>query len=170
MPFLQHVFLQQTVPRRRGIRLQQIRQIRRWTTEKKLDWKVIIPVHQPNHWVLAVVDLKRKVVSYYDSLRGQDEDVVRDLKRWVVDEAKNKLKEEWNIAEWKEEYPEKIPGQYNTYDCGMFMLSYARNIASFTDEEDEEELANNTFTFDQKDMVNLRRRLVLEVLKIGMET
>ena len=54
----------------------------------------------------------------------------------------------------------------NGSDCGMFMLNYARNVASFTDED----LANNAFTFHQKDMVNLRRRLVLEVLKIGMET
>ena len=128
--------------------------------------KIIIPVHQPSHWVLAVVDLKRKVVSYYDSFLGRDEDVVRKLIKWVVDEAENKLEEKWDIADWKEEYPREIPRQMNGSDCGMFMLSYARNIASFTDKA----LANNAFTFEQKDMVNLRRRLVLEVLKIGMET
>ena len=109
-------------------------------------------MHQPNHWVLAVVDLKRKVVSYYDSLLGRDEDVVRNLIRWVIDEAKNKLNEEWDITEWKEEYPSDIPRQENGDDCGMFMLNYARNVASFT----YEDLANNAFTFEQKDMVNLR--------------
>ena len=128
--------------------------------------KVIIPVHQGVHWVLAVVDLTRKVVSYYDSLLGRDRDVVRNLIKCVVDEAENKLNEKWDITEWKEEYPSEIPRQENGYDCGMFMLSYARNIASFTDED----LANNAVTFHQKDMVNLRRRLVLEVLKMGMET
>ena len=101
-------------------------------------------MHQENHWVLAVVDLKRKVVSYYDSCHGRDEVVVRNLKRWVVDEAENKLNEEWDIADWKEEYPSDIPRQENGVDCGMFMLSYARNIASFTDED----LANNAFTFE----------------------
>jgi len=30
-------------------------------------------------------------------------------------------------------------------------------------------LENNAFTFHQKDMINLRRRLVLEILKIGLE-
>ena len=146
--------------------------VRRWTTEKKVGYlpikceKVIIPVHQGVHWVLAVVDLKRKVVSYYDSLLGRDRDVVRNLIKWVVDEAENKLNEKWDITEWKEEYPSEIPRQMNGSDCGMFMLNYARNVASFTDED----LANNAFTFHQKDMVNLRRRLVLEVLKIGMET
>ena len=125
----------------------------------------LIPVHQCDHWVLAVVDLKRKVVSYYDSCLGEDRTVVRNLIEWVIDEAKNKLNENWDINEWKEEYPSEIPLQENGSDCGMFMLSYARNIASFTDED----LENNAFTFEQKDMNNLRRRLVLEILKIGLE-
>ena len=80
MSFLQHVFLKQLF-QDAGIRIQQVR---RWTTEKR--WgiyqssaKVIIPVHQGVHWVLAVVDLKRKVVSYYDSLLGRDRDVVHNL-------------------------------------------------------------------------------------------
>ena len=145
--------------------------VRRWSTEKKLGYlpikceKVIVPVHQGVHWVLAVVDLKRKVVSYYDSLLGKDREVVRNLIKWVVDEAKNKLNENWDIGEWREEYPSEIPRQMNGSDCGMFMLNYARNIASFTDED----LKNNAFTFHQRDMVNLRRRLVLEILKIGLE-
>ena len=145
--------------------------VRRWSTEKKLGYlpikceKVIVPVHQGVHWVLAVVDLKRKVVSHYDSLLGKDREVVRNLIKWVIDEAKNKLNENWDISEWREEYPSEIPRQMNGSDCGMFMLNYARNIASFTDED----LKNNAFTFHQRDMVNLRRRLVLEILKIGLE-
>jgi sentrin-specific protease 1 len=127
--------------------------------------KVIVPVHQGVHWVLAVVDLKRKVVSHYDSLLGKDREVVRNLIKWVIDEAKNKLNENWDISEWREEYPSEIPRQMNGSDCGMFMLNYARNIASFTDED----LRNSAFTFHQRDMVNLRRRLVLEILKIGLE-
>lgn len=145
--------------------------VRRWSTEKKLGYlpikceKVIVPVHQGVHWVLAVVDLKRKVVSHYDSLLGKDREVVRNLIKWVVDEAKNKLNENWDISEWREEYPSEIPRQMNGSDCGMFMLNYARNIASFTDKD----LRNSAFTFHQRDMVNLRRRLVLEILKIGLE-
>jgi len=145
--------------------------VRRWSTEKKLGYlpikceKVIVPVHQGVHWVLAVVDLKRKVVSHYDSLLGKDREVVRNLIKWVIDEAKNKLNENWDISEWREEYPSEIPRQMNGSDCGMFMLNYARNIASFTDKD----LRNSAFTFHQRDMVNLRRRLVLEILKIGLE-
>ena len=33
---------------------------------------VCVPVHQEVHWVLAVIDLKRHEVRYYDSLGGVD--------------------------------------------------------------------------------------------------
>ena len=139
--------------------------VRRWSTEKKCGYlpikcdKIIIPVHQGVHWVLAVIDIKKKVVSYYDSLLGRDRKVVQNLIRYVIDESEDKLKEKWARDEWKEEFPSKIPRQMNGSDCGMFMLSYARCIAADYPE----------FTFDQSDMVNLRRRLLMEILNIGLE-
>ena len=33
---------------------------------------VCVPVHQEVHWVLAVIDIKRREVRYYDSLGGID--------------------------------------------------------------------------------------------------
>ena len=106
-----------------------------------------------------MIDIKKKVVSYYDSLLGRDRKVVQNLIRYVIDEAEDKLKEKWARDEWKEEFPSKIPRQMNGSDCGMFMLSYARCIAADYPE----------FTFDQSDMVNLRRRLLMEILNIGLE-
>ena len=52
--------------------------VSRWTTEKRLGYSllgcdlVIVPVHQAMHWVLAVIDIKARLVSYYDSLKGVD--------------------------------------------------------------------------------------------------
>ena len=34
--------------------------------------QVIVPVHQGMHWVLAVIDIKQKVLTYYDSFNGTD--------------------------------------------------------------------------------------------------
>jgi sentrin-specific protease 1 len=51
---------------------------RSWTTEKKLGYSIMdcdlvcVPVHQEVHWVLAVIDIKRREVRYYDSLGGVD--------------------------------------------------------------------------------------------------
>ena len=56
---------------------------RRWTTAKKLGYdllecdKVIIPVHQGIHWVLAVIDFKATCVRFYDSLLGNDKGWLR---------------------------------------------------------------------------------------------
>jgi len=52
--------------------------VRSWTSEKKLGYCIMncdlvcIPVHQEVHWVLAVIDIKRREVRYYDSLGGVD--------------------------------------------------------------------------------------------------
>jgi Ulp1 family protease len=34
--------------------------------------KVIIPIHMPNHWTCAVINIKRKRFEYYDSLGGSN--------------------------------------------------------------------------------------------------
>ena len=66
------------------------------TTKKKLGYdvlecdKVIIPVHQGIHWVLAVIEFAAKCVRFYDSLLGDDKGLVEDLLRWVRDEWKTK--------------------------------------------------------------------------------
>ena len=31
-----------------------------------------MPVHQGMHWVLAVIDIKQQVLTYYDSFNGTD--------------------------------------------------------------------------------------------------
>ena len=69
--------------------------VRRWTTKKSSvrspgGEKLVIPVHQGIHWVLAVVDLTAKKIVFYDSLLGGDKGLVEHLKRWVRDEYQNK--------------------------------------------------------------------------------
>ncbi len=34
--------------------------------------KMIMPIHQGAHWCLAVVDLERQELKYYDSMTGDD--------------------------------------------------------------------------------------------------
>jgi len=52
--------------------------VSRWTTEKRLGYKlldcdlVVVPVHQAMHWVLAVIDIKQREITYLDSLGGVD--------------------------------------------------------------------------------------------------
>ena len=135
--------------------------VRRWTTKKKLGYdvlecdKVIIPVHQGIHWVLAVVDLAAKCVRFYDSLLGDDKGLVEDLLRWVRDEWKKK-NADVDTESWSVEIPKDIPRQMNGCDCGVFMLKYADYIAT-----------GCPLTFHQRDMEYFRRRIVADAMEKG---
>ena len=61
----------------------------------------------------------------------------------------NKLKD----AKWQCVHCSDIPMQYNSYDCGVFICTYAHYLA-----------ANSPFKFNQGDMQNMRRHMVLELL------
>lgn len=138
--------------------------VRRWTLPKRLKYdvlrceKIYVPVHQAVHWVLAEIDIREKRISYYDSLLGESAVTVKNLKRWICDEAKNKLDEEWDPDEWEECYPKSIPLQKNGCDCGVFMIKYAEYLSS------DAELA-----FSQKHMDYFRDRLVSDILDVGVD-
>ena len=138
--------------------------VRRWTTKKKLGYdllacdKVIIPVHQGIHWVLAVVDLAARAIRFYDSLLGNDRGLVGDLKRWVRDEYKNKREEDVDASDWTVETPKDIPRQMNGCDCGVFMLKYADFIA-----------VGAPLGFDQSDMGYFRKRIIADAMAKGKE-
>ena len=137
--------------------------VRRWTLPKKLKYdvlrceKIYVPVHQAVHWVLVEIDVLEKRISYFDSLLGESAVTVKNLKRWIVDEAKNKLNEDWDPDEWEEYYPKNIPLQKNGCDCGVFMIKFAEYLSSGA------ELA-----FSQKHMDYFRFRLVSDMLEVGV--
>jgi Ulp1 family protease len=58
--------------------------VKRWTRGKNSSWLekdlVLIPVHAGafrDHWCLAVIDMRKKLISYYDSLYGNDDGCLR---------------------------------------------------------------------------------------------
>jgi Ulp1 family protease len=72
-------------------------EVKNWTTREKLGYDallcetIIVPVNQGNfHWVLATVEPRKKRVRLYDSLLGEDRNLLNCLKRWVEDEYKDK--------------------------------------------------------------------------------
>jgi sentrin-specific protease 1 len=137
--------------------------VRRWTLPKKLKYdvlrceKIFVPIHQSVHWVLAEIDTRKKRISYYDSLLGESGVAVKNLKRWLIDEAKNKLNEDWDPDEWIEAYPKDIPLQKNGCDCGVFMIKYADYLS-----------AGAELAFSQKHMEYFRRRLVWDIVSVGV--
>ncbi|CAJ1941004.1 unnamed protein product [Sphenostylis stenocarpa] len=105
--------------------------VRRWTSQKKLGYglhecdKIFIPIHKEIHWCLAVINKKDKKFQYLDSLRGTDNQVMKVLARYIVDEVKDKSGKDIDVSSWEKEFVEDLPEQQNGYDCGVFMIKYA---------------------------------------------
>ncbi|CAI5460059.1 unnamed protein product [Closterium sp. Yama58-4] len=136
--------------------------VRRWTTPKRLGYsltdcdKIIVPVHQGVHWVLAVIVPGDKRLIFLDSLHGQDHTCLENLARYYADEVRDKTGQEVDTSGWERCFPRKIPQQMNTWDCGVFMLMFA---------ECEARAMGSHYNFSQKDMEYFRKRIVLDLIR-----
>jgi sentrin-specific protease 1 len=135
--------------------------VRRWTTQRKIGYsladcdKILVPIHQDIHWCLAVINLRDQKFEYLDSLNGRDENVLRVLARYLVDEAKDKNNSILDVSKWESVFPQDIPEQLNGCDCGMFMLKYA-----------DFHSRGGSLSFTQADMEYFRKRTVYEILRV----
>merc|ERR1719239_163603 len=134
--------------------------VKRWT--KKVDIfsysVLLIPVHLGMHWCLAVVDVDQKIITYYDSMGGNNEACVKALAAYLEKEHqdKNLHKDQppLDTSDWSKVIAKKIPQQMNGSDCGMFTCKFA-----------EYKSRRARFTFSQIDMPYFRRRMVYEIVK-----
>lgn len=99
--------------------------IKRWS--KKFDVfakdKIFMPINIRNtHWTLAVVFVQKKEIHYYDSMSGSGEWYMKNILKWLEDEAREKNGHVLNKDEWKLVDKERhVPQQNNGVDCGVFV-------------------------------------------------
>ncbi|THU76927.1 hypothetical protein K435DRAFT_812948 [Dendrothele bispora CBS 962.96] len=64
----------------------------RLVNRKKLPWgdldlmkHMLVPIHRPNHWIMAVADFEEESIAVYDSLCGNSEydDIFKVFKTWI---------------------------------------------------------------------------------------
>uniref|UniRef100_A0A8C7MRY0 SUMO specific peptidase 1 n=1 Tax=Oncorhynchus kisutch TaxID=8019 RepID=A0A8C7MRY0_ONCKI len=131
--------------------------VRRWT--KKMDIfsmdVILVPVHLGVHWCLSVVDLRKKSITYFDSMGGNNDEACRILLQYLQQESKDKKGKDLDTAEWTVQSKKRheIPQQMNGNDCGMFTCKYAEYVTK-----------DKPITFTQKHMPYFRRRMVWEIL------
>jgi sentrin-specific protease 1 len=83
--------------------------------------RIFVPVHfNHNHWILVVVDMKRKRIEQYDSYNEDNKrhsEILQNIQRWVKDES------DWKIdaTAWPS-VSVPVEQQQNGSDCGVFML------------------------------------------------
>ncbi|XP_033104112.1 sentrin-specific protease 1-like [Anneissia japonica] len=129
--------------------------IRRWTKKVDIFSKnlILVPVHLGVHWCLAVIDMRNKTITYYDSMGNANPKCLQALRQYLYDEYKDKKQGELDLSGWKLINCMDIPLQMNGCDCGMFACKYAEYISR-----------DATITFTQEDMPYFRRRMVWEII------
>ncbi|XP_072306023.1 sentrin-specific protease 1 [Eucyclogobius newberryi] len=131
--------------------------VRRWTKRMDIFSKdiLLVPVHLGVHWCLSVVDFRKKVVLYFDSMGGNNDEACRILFEYLQQESKDKKGKEMDTSGWSlhSRKRNEIPQQMNGSDCGMFTCKYADYITK-----------DQSITFTQKHMPYFRRRMVWEIV------
>ncbi|KAJ3436722.1 deneddylase 1 isoform c-related [Anaeramoeba flamelloides] len=119
---------------------------------------ILIPFHLGNHWTLGVIDSKRKIFRYLDSMSGNNSlnyTYLNGMKSYYSHEHLDKkkinideeLNQNWSFSK------EFVPQQNNCNDCGVFTLLFADSVS-----------AENSLWFSCKDMKRLRKRIIFEIL------
>ncbi|KAF2369185.1 Ulp1 protease family C-terminal catalytic domain [Trinorchestia longiramus] len=129
--------------------------VKRWT--KKVDIfsydLLLVPVHLGMHWCLATINTKDKVITYYDSMLGDNTQCLHELRKYLADEMGDKKKTSLDLTGWKFETPKDIPQQMNGSDCGMFACKFSEYLSR-----------RKPITFTQDHMPYFRRRMVYEIV------
>ena len=112
-----------------------------------------MPVRLDVHWCLAIINLKKKGVYFYDSMGSDKNDILKALLQYLQSEHQNKKKSDFDTSDFTLENVKEIPKQMNGSDCGMFTLKYAEYLSR-----------NASITFTQEDMPYFRRRMVYEIV------
>lgn len=135
--------------------------VKRWTkTFNIFDLsKIFIPLHLgKSHWVLVVVHVTEKKISYYDSLMPKNKYNFKkhseNILHWISDEAGKKGGFSFNQMEWTYVL-EDVPQQSNFYDCGVFTLMFADFLF--------DEIPLNYIK--QEDMTTYRLKIGLSILR-----
>ncbi|NXC25353.1 SENP1 protease, partial [Campylorhamphus procurvoides] len=131
--------------------------VKRWT--KKVDIfsvdLLLVPIHLGVHWCLAVVDFRKKTITYYDSMGGINSEACRVLLQYLKQESLDKKRKEFDTNGWAllSKKSQEIPQQMNGSDCGMFTCKYADCITK-----------DKPINFTQQHMPYFRKRMAWEIL------
>ena len=127
--------------------------------------KIFFPIHIPGHWFLIMFD--GKYLQSYDPYNDSDTpiemnydehaEILTKLRDGYLRPLFDKYKKPWNDVQIKVNLPPEIPSQENGYDCGVFLLTFAKYL-----------VLGKQFDFTTNDMILMRDiiRKELETKKI----
>ena len=88
---------------------------------------ILAPIHKADHWSLVVIDVRKELLSYYDSIYGSRHrsNAPKVIKRFIEQYWRSEDKH----IKLKIKVVENAPLQANGYDCGVFVCQNAEKIA-----------------------------------------
>ncbi|KAI8602530.1 hypothetical protein EDD21DRAFT_352671 [Dissophora ornata] len=131
--------------------------VKRWTKKVNLFEKdyLLIPIHHAgNHWTSAVIDMKNKRISYYDSLLGNNPKCFLILRNYLDQLSRDKRNAPFDFQGWENDCPKDIPRQRNGFDCGVFTCTFIEFKSRGMD----------NLAFSQDNMSYLRKKMVLSII------
>lgn len=130
--------------------------VRRWTDNVDLFSYdlVLVPIHDMDHWSLAVLNIMNRTFEFYDSMGRKNRNCYQVLMAYLKKEHQDKRKFPLTPKEkWECHYVKNLPQQTNSHDCGVFVCLYAECLAR-----------GAPFNFSGRDIQRLRYRIAFEIL------
>ena len=129
--------------------------VRRYTKKVNIFKKdlILIPIHLPRHWCLAIIDNQNKEIRYYDSLGKPNDKCLNALVKYLADESMDK-KNQPLTTHYELITETDIPKQDNQWDCGIFACKYAEYTSRWA-----------IMNFTQNDMPRFRQEIKHAILQ-----
>lgn len=128
-------------------------------------------------WVAANIDTSERVATRLDSMNEADawaQDVSNLRVFWVVRDAIDKKHAKRDLiatdldVECRIKRVEAVTYQTNGQDCGVFLLSFARDLLDR--ERMDTDGPARACSFDSEDMQRIRRALIWDILDHGLDS
>jgi len=143
--------------------------VKRWTARGlgKADLfarrAVFFPINVGNtHWTLVVADMRKRTLTYYDSLGGAGTACLELIERYLKDEYEEKKGEPHPFAWTLVSAGRSTPQQDNGVDCGVFSVALLNVLHRAFELDVEPDLAG---TFAQSDIARIRQQIQLDLVR-----
>ena len=136
--------------------------VQRWTTRLPILnqdifilRKLYIPVNISNiHWILITVDMRLNEIQLHDPMKGEYDNVLRNVEHYLIDEWEDKKGDDVIIPEWNfVGNNETFPTQSDSFNYGIYICLYAYF-----------QMKNLPILFDESHLVKIRQHFVWSLL------
>jgi Ulp1 family protease len=82
-----------------------------------------------NHWIVAKIDMKKRIICFYDSLLNKQKnlteshkDLFNKIKDWLLIDEYNNIMKRKDVEDWNLVLEKTTRQQTNSVDCGIFAM------------------------------------------------